>query len=790
MKKVVLFFTLFSSLISDAQIPTWQWANAYGGSDFESPTNVAVGANGDVYLAGRFSSPSISFGSTTLTNAGTSTGSYDIFLVKINTLGVVQWATAVSGTASDEPSDISVDANGNVFITGRFSSPTLNFGTTTISNTGSLNTDFFIAKYNASGVLQWAQGNGSNASNADFGLSLQTDMSGNVVVCGYFSMGSITFGVNTFINTGTGGDLFLVKYSSSGSVLWATSASGPGNDIGQSLSTDLNGNFYMTGTFEGSISFGTTTLTAVSNTYSDIFIAKYSASGSLSWAISAGGTNNDHVFDISTDAAGDILIAGRFQSPTLSFGSISITNGGYIDAYIAKYSQAGIPQWALSAGGTGADQSRSVAVDPSGNIYLWGTFTSATLSFGSQTVTKVGPFDGFLVRFNSAGVANWATNIGAVGASIAAYGGVASDGSGNVFFNGGFLGASINLGTLTLGAPASDDVFLAKLGPGCTTVPAQPGIITGTVTPCSGSSQTYSVAAVTGATSYTWLLPSGWTGTSTSNSIIATAGTTGGNITVTAVNACGTSTAQTLAVTVSPGPSATITAAGATSFCQGGNVILNANTGTGLSYQWKLNGTNITGATNGSYTANASGSYTVVVTSSSCSSTSAATTVTVNPLPTPAISQAANTLTAPSGFSTYKWYKNSTLITGATSSAYTATQSGSYYVVVTDANNCSGQSNTLVITIGINDVEGDELVTINPNPTSGKFTITGKKVSFEKDITIEVVDFTGRTILSDAAIVKQGAFEKEVDLSGYSAGAYIIRVRSGSLNQTVQLIKR
>jgi hypothetical protein len=59
MKKVVLFFTLFSSLISDAQIPTWQWANAYGGSDFESPTNVAVGANGDVYLAGRFSSPSV-----------------------------------------------------------------------------------------------------------------------------------------------------------------------------------------------------------------------------------------------------------------------------------------------------------------------------------------------------------------------------------------------------------------------------------------------------------------------------------------------------------------------------------------------------------------------------------------------------------------------------------------------------------------------------------------------------------------------------------------------------------
>ncbi|MBU3659844.1 MAG: T9SS type A sorting domain-containing protein [Flavobacteriales bacterium] len=110
--------------------------------------------------------------------------------------------------------------------------------------------------------------------------------------------------------------------------------------------------------------------------------------------------------------------------------------------------------------------------------------------------------------------------------------------------------------------------------------------------------------------------------------------------TSTASPTCATTT--TMTITVNPLPTATITAGGATTFCQESSVMLNANTGTGLTYQWKNNGTNITGATTASYTANASGSYTVVVTNSnSCSKTSSATTVTVNPLTTPTFTQVA-----------------------------------------------------------------------------------------------------------------------------------------------------
>ena len=105
------------------------------------------------------------------------------------------------------------------------------------------------------------------------------------------------------------------------------------------------------------------------------------------------------------------------------------------------------------------------------------------------------------------------------------------------------------------GSSAPDTLAVTEVA-----IPAQPGPITGNITVCQGSIQTYSITAVTGATSYTWTLPVGWVGNSTSNSITVTAGTISGTITVTASNACGTSAASTLTVTVGnavppqPGP--------------------------------------------------------------------------------------------------------------------------------------------------------------------------------------------------------------------------------------------
>ena len=81
-------------------------------------------------------------------------------------------------------------------------------------------------------------------------------------------------------------------------------------------------------------------------------------------------------------------------------------------------------------------------------------------------------------------------------------------------------------------------------------MPARPDTIIGDLNVCPGSSNTYSIAAVPGATYYTWKLPKGWTGTSTGNYITAVAGDTGGIISVMARNVCDSSLARTINVTV------------------------------------------------------------------------------------------------------------------------------------------------------------------------------------------------------------------------------------------------
>ena len=235
---------------------------------------------------------------------------------------------------------------------------------------------------------------------------------------------------------------------------------------------------------------------------------------------------------------------------------------------------------------------------------------------------------------------------------------------------------------------------------------------TATITPaaattfCQGGSVVLNANIGTGLT-YQWILNGTNITGATSSSYTANAS---GSYTVVVTNTSTCSATSTATVvTVNALPTATITPATATTFCQGGSVVLNANTGTGLTYQWRLNGTNITGATSASYTANASGSYTVVVTNTlTCSATSTATVVTVNALPTATITPATATIFCQGGSVvlnantgtglTYQWYNNTTIISGATSSSYTANASGSYTVVVTNTSSCPATSSPIVVT--------------------------------------------------------------------------------------------
>ena len=236
-------------------------------------------------------------------------------------------------------------------------------------------------------------------------------------------------------------------------------------------------------------------------------------------------------------------------------------------------------------------------------------------------------------------------------------------------------------------------------GSTCTN-PSAAGTITGVTTTCSSAAGvTYSIAAVSGATGYTWTVPSGATitaGTNT-NAITVTFGSTGGSIGVIPTNACGNGTAATLtvAVTASVVPSVTI-AASATTICSGTNVTFTAtpvNGGT-PAYQWRKNGTNINAATASTYSATTlvnNDKIDVVMTSTvtcrtvnTATSTQSTITVTTSVIPSVTIAASATTIcsgtnvtftAAPvnGGTPTYQWRKNGTNISAATASTYSAT---------------------------------------------------------------------------------------------------------------------
>jgi hypothetical protein len=259
-----------------------------------------------------------------------------------------------------------------------------------------------------------------------------------------------------------------------------------------------------------------------------------------------------------------------------------------------------------------------------------------------------------------------------------------------------------------------------------TTVTVNP-LPTATITPlgsttiCTGSDVT--LAANTGANlSYQWKrntvnIPSA-TGSTYTASL---AGTYTVEVTNTLTN-CKATSAGTIVTQLNP--SATITPAGPFTFCEGGNANLSANTGTGLTYQWKRNGTDITGATNSTYAATTGGTYTVQVTLNGlCSATSAGASVTVNPLPTAIAIPLSNTTFCEGGTVdieatmgvglTYQWKKDGTDIVGATQPVYTAATDGSYTVVVTDGNTCNGVS--LPVDVVVNPVPVASIAIVNGN---------------------------------------------------------------------------
>jgi hypothetical protein len=462
-KVITILAALLVSANSFAQAPNCLWAKAAGGTSDDRGYSTCTDANGNVYVTGSFKGQSITFGSIVLTNSDNSGVTSDIFIVKYSSIGSVLWASSTGGLSFDEGLCITTDASGNVYLTGRFDSPTITFGTTTLSKVG--NHDIFIAKYSSQGTLLWA--NSAGGINYDNVTGISTDANSNVFITGFFYSATIAFGTTSLSNASSSGtftDMYIAKYDSTGVLLWANLAGGTSFDFGNSICNDSNGNAYVTGSFVGSITFGSTTLTSAG----DVFITKYSPNGLVIWAKKLGSTSGATVNGICTNSNDDIYITGEFQSSSLTIGATTLTNsnnsGNSRDIYVVKCIPAGTFQWAKSAGGIGNDYAYCVSADENGNAYITGGYTSPTISFGTSTLTNAdnsgNTSDIYFTSYGSDGTVLQAKSIGEgsddFGKSLTL------DASGYVYLTGYFKSASMDLGTFTLTNAGDNDLFIAK----------------------------------------------------------------------------------------------------------------------------------------------------------------------------------------------------------------------------------------------------------------------------------------------------------------------------------------
>ncbi|MFH0893933.1 MAG: T9SS type A sorting domain-containing protein [Bacteroidota bacterium] len=466
MKKFILFFIVITGLTcnSFAQIPGWEWAKKAGGSGEESGVSVCIDGTGNVYLAGRFSSPSIVFGSTTLTNS--SPGTSDVFLVKYSSAGNVIWARSASGSDFDGATAVSVDPSGNVYMTGLFTSPVINISGTLLNNPGYGSS--FIAKYTSAGALVWAKR--CSDVGEENAYAMYIDPAGNLFVVGDFYGQSVIFGTDTLHQSTTLQNYqgFLVKYNSAGSPLWAKTTVGSIANSMWSVSGDAAGNVYVCGDYSGSsIQFGSIIL-ANQTGYSDSFVAKYSGSGNEIWVRGIVGDIDENAYSIVSNDEGYICVAGTFSGSTVEIvplsTEISICTQPNNDIFLARLDPNGNPLWIKSVQGCGYKNSWAVAIDSSDNVYLSGNFQSRSLIIDSSeianAVTTNNYYDMFLAKYDSTGGLLWVDGAGGNYNDEAI--GLAVDPSGKSYTTGYYESSSIAFDNTTLTNAGSSDIFLAK----------------------------------------------------------------------------------------------------------------------------------------------------------------------------------------------------------------------------------------------------------------------------------------------------------------------------------------
>lgn len=374
------------------------------------------------------------------------------------------WLQHVTGTGTSVPVSVVIDAAGNHYVAGNFAT-TITIGSTNYTSAGGQ--DIYVIKYNNQGQVLWVRTIGGASAENVSGIALSPDGS-FLYVGGSFQSANCNFGTTTLGTTGVN-DVFIAKYNTSnGSLVWAIrSAYGATQQLVGNLNIDNQGNIIQIGKYIDNVTFygGTFSLTSPYVGIQQNYVSKFDVNGNLIWAKHFLG-NNSNSFIRNASADNNFYYFSGFYADSIKLDANVLTSiGGTRDMFIFRTDLNGNVQWIRKVTGTGEDYLIRHHTDFSSFIFVSGYYSSPTLSIDStnsvlslKTCPNVGSNDIFTACYAFDGTLQWVRNYGSTGNDQGL--GVFANND-HVIFTGSYTG-NISFGSFSLTNNSTDAFMLEK----------------------------------------------------------------------------------------------------------------------------------------------------------------------------------------------------------------------------------------------------------------------------------------------------------------------------------------
>jgi len=316
---------------------------------------------------------------------------------------------------------------------------------------------FFMCSGFVNAQWQWAHSFGGPSF--DEACTVASDHSNNCYLSGRFGF-NFQIGAFNLIGHPSYNDVFISMLDNNGNVIWATEAGGADDDVAYDIATDNLGNCIVTGYFNNTADFDGTLIS--SNGDDDVFIAKYDASGNLSWLKSFGSMYEDFGYRVCIDNTNNIFVTGEFRDSITVDGTTIYST--YKGIFIVKYDNNGVFKWIKNIRSTGNLSVSGITVDNSNNLYVSGNF-SLWLYSGTDSIYNYSSNDLFLVKLDASGNTVWLQDgAGQLDNIEIVCNSSTTDNFGNTYLTGTFPD-TIHFGihsAVVYGNPWENDAFLCK----------------------------------------------------------------------------------------------------------------------------------------------------------------------------------------------------------------------------------------------------------------------------------------------------------------------------------------